>query len=253
MVAALRQCRVVRLGPGPVIESRSNCGRKGDLRDKGFGSPSFVASGLWLARVGCLDHRDLWVDDSYRYKRQHLPVCGDIFSPQPPHSAKLAQKFQFPSPTDRLCFLPQNKSYNPPAHILPRAWAEHQRLRPRSLVRYQSAISRRRDSWSMRRRHSVRGRYRGRDYKIHTQVSALLLTVNPSSCSTDSSTGKGEQPTFVELPVKRGSKHVAVNSPNDRESGLGSAQIASVTIPLSMFLKNSLLGLHESVYVTARC
>jgi hypothetical protein len=64
---------------------------------------------------------------------------------------------------------------------------------------------------------------------------------------------KAKEPTFLPVSIRQGTRNVDVVLPADQEHSLGATQIASVPIPWTVFLKNSLSRNRRVLYVTGRC
>lgn len=61
------------------------------------------------------------------------------------------------------------------------------------------------------------------------------------------------EPSFIPIKVHAGRKHVDVILPENKERGLGSMQIASVTVPWSVFMRTSVMRQETSLYITSKC
>lgn len=63
----------------------------------------------------------------------------------------------------------------------------------------------------------------------------------------------GKEPSYFEIPVPAGKRHLNVILPEDTKRGLGPSQIATVSVPWSVFVQTSLFKNPTSLYVTTRC
>jgi hypothetical protein len=112
---------------------------------------------------------------------------------------------------------------------------------------------RKRTCWSTRQRLNSRGKSSDELCRHLTKVSLLYHSEKVSVCSFLRQETKAKEPTFLPVSIRQGTRNVDVVLPADQEHSLGATQIASVPIPWTVFLKNSLSRNRRVLYVTGRC
>lgn len=85
-------------------------------------------------------------------------------------------------------------------------------------------------------------------------ISPGTSPVSGTFTSTNFGTVKaGTEPLFFEIPVPAGKRYLDITMPEDKDRGLGPSQIASVSVPWSVFVRTSLFKDPAVLYVTSRC
>lgn len=63
----------------------------------------------------------------------------------------------------------------------------------------------------------------------------------------------GSESSCFEIPVPAGKRYLDIVMPEDKARGLGPSQIASVSVPWSVFVRTSVFKDPAVLYVTTRC
>lgn len=100
-------------------------------------------------------------------------------------------------------------------------------------------------------------------YETDSQRSRTVRQTPPAPPGTFGTFEKGRNSTkfqpgvdgapYFKLEVPAGKRHMDIVMPEDKVSGLGPSQIASVSVPWSVFVKTSVFKNPAFLYVTPRC